>query len=261
MSDKEETLISHLEALRGTLLRCFAATGLLFPLGCWAAPHLITLLVRHCFPEGAGTLHYFAPLEVFMLELKLGFVIALVLAYPWNITQLWKFLLPALYASERRALGWWIVFSSLLFFGGVFFCSGAILPLLMNFSAAFATPELRPLLGVSEFLALAGWLSLAFGIVFQAPVVVMLAVRFGVISVSSLRRRRPYIITAILVIAALLTPPDVISQLMMALPCWLLFEAGLLFASGIERARLRREAEAAPDADPDADSPYDLDAK
>ncbi|WP_392438552.1 twin-arginine translocase subunit TatC [Cloacibacillus evryensis] len=233
-NDHEETLASHLEALRGALLRCAAATAVLYPVGYLASPYLINALVRWCVPESAGTLHYFAPMEVLWVRLRLALIAALLAAYPWNILQLWRFLLPALYKRERKALGCCIVSSSLLFFCGAAFSIGLILPLMMNFSGGFATAELRPSIGLANFLNLAGWLTLAFGIMFQSPIIVLLAVRFGVISCGSLRRKRPYIATAILIAAAILTPPDIVSQLMLAIPTWLLFELGLIIAGRIE---------------------------
>ena len=233
-NDHEETLASHLEALRGALLRCAAATAVLYPVGYLASPYLINALVRWCFPESAGTLHYFAPMEVLWVRLRLALSAALLAAYPWNILQLWRFLLPALYKRERKALGCCIVSSSLLFFCGAAFSIGLILPLMMNFSGGFATAELRPSIGLANFLNLAGWLTLAFGVMFQSPIIVLLAVRFGVISCGSLRRKRPYIATAILIAAAILTPPDIVSQLMLAIPTWLLFELGLIIAGRIE---------------------------
>lgn len=234
MKAPENTLIAHLEALRRTLLSCVIATAILYPVGYLTSPYVINALVQWCFPESAGKLHYFAPMEVFWVQLKLALILALALAYPWNMLQLWRFLLPALYDGERRALGWWIVFSSVLFFSGVVFCTGVILPMLMNFSGGFATPELQPILGLANFLNLAGWLMLAFGIMFQAPIVVLLAVRFGVISAESLRKKRAYIMTAILILSAVLTPPDIVSQVMLAVPTWLLFELGLFLAAKME---------------------------
>ncbi|WP_302795166.1 twin-arginine translocase subunit TatC [Cloacibacillus evryensis] len=233
-NDHEETLASHLEALRGALLRCAAATAVLYPVGYLASPYLINALVRWCVPESAGMLHYFAPMEVLWVRLRLALIAALLAAYPWNILQLWRFLLPALYKRERKALGCCIVSSSLLFFCGAAFSIGLILPLMMNFSGGFATAELRPSIGLANFLNLAGWLTLAFGVMFQSPIIVLLAVRFGVISCGSLRRKRPYIATAILIAAAILTPPDIVSQLMLAIPTWLLFELGLIIAGRIE---------------------------
>lgn len=239
-----ETLISHLEELRKCLLRIFAAVAILFPLCFYLAPYVIELLVRWCCPPEIGPLHYFAPLEVFFVQLKLALILALAAAYPWNVLQAWNFLLPALYRKERKALGWWILFSSLLFFGGIAFCVGLILPLLMRFSGSFASPELQPLLGLAGFLSLAGWLMLAFGIMFQSPTVVLILVRLGLISADSLRKKRPYVMVAILVVAALLTPPDVVSQILLAVPTWLLFELSLYVAG---RMTPLEEAEGEPD--------------
>lgn len=236
-NDRENTLIFHLEELRKMLLRCLVVTALLYPAGYWASPYVIRFLVRYAFPPEHGQLYYFMPLEVFWTELKLALVLALVLAYPWNIRQIWRFVAPALYENEKKTILTWLAMSSVLFFGGVAFCVGAILPMLMTFSGGFAAAEIQPMIGLAHFLNLAGWLSLAFGLMFQTPVLVMLAVRCGVISADSLGRKRPYVMTVILIVAAVLTPPDIVSQLMMALPSWLLFELGLLFARKIENQR------------------------
>ena len=133
MSDGEESFISHLEALRGALLRCVAVTAALFPLGYFLAPRVISALTAWCFPEGAA-LHYFAPMEVFFVQLRLALVIALVLAYPWNAAQIWRFVLPALYKDERRALSRAVLASTLLFACGAAFCAGLVLPAVMKFS-------------------------------------------------------------------------------------------------------------------------------
>ena len=233
--DSESSLISHLEALRSMLLRMLVATVILYPVGYVICPHVIGALVHWCCPPSVGALHYFAPMEVFFVKLKLALVLALVLAYPWNIYQLWQFLLPALYEGERRALKYWLLSSSLLFALGVAFCIAFILPLLMKFSAGFATVEVQPILGLSGFISLSGWLMLAFGLMFQVPILVLVAVRFGLVSYESLRNKRPYVIVLILVLAAILTPPDVVSQLMLAIPTWLLFEIGLLVSKRVER--------------------------
>ncbi len=234
-NETENTLISHLEALRRTLFWIFGVTAILYPVAFFLSPYAINGLVQWSFPPEIGKLHYFAPMEVFWVQLKLALILALVMAYPWNVFQLWRFLLPALYRGERKALGWWIVFSSVLFFGGIMFCLGLILPMLMKFSGGFATPELQPILGLANFLNLAGWLMLAFGVMFQSPIAVLLAVRFGVVSTETLRKKRPYVMTAILIVAAVLTPPDIVSQVMLAVPTWLLFELGLFLAKRMEK--------------------------
>lgn len=235
MAAQEETLIDHLEALRRMLLWCIGVTALLFPLGYFIAPCVIDWLVTWSFPQEVGKLYYFAPMEVFIVQLKLALVLALILAFPWNIWQLWRFLLPALYPNERGAFVRWLLSSSVLFFAGIAFCVALILPLLMRFSGEFATAQLQPMLGLANFLELAGWLMLAFGIMFQAPIAVLLCVRFGLVSTQALKQKRPYVMTVILIIAAILTPPDVVSQVMLALPTWLLFELGLWIAQRMEK--------------------------
>ncbi len=241
MKADEESLVSHLEALRGMLLRCAAATAALFPAGYLLAPRLISMLTRWCFPDGAA-LHYFAPMEVFFVQLRLALIVALVLAFPWNMAQLWRFLLPALYKEERSALLRAAGASTLLFLCGAAFCIGLVLPAVIRFSGGFASQELEASIGLANFVGLAGWLTLAFGLMFQTPVAALRAVRFGVISAESLGRKRPCVMTLILVAAGILTPPDVISQLTMAVHAWLLFELGLLLARRLER----RAAESVP---------------
>jgi len=233
MPDGGNNLADHLTALRKTVLLILLGTAVLCPFGYWASSYVIRFLVWWSFPENAPALHYFSPMEVFLVQLKLALVLALVAGYPWNIVQIWRFLKPALYPNERSAFRLWIAGISVLFFAGVVFCIGLILPLLMNFSASFANAQVRPVIGLAAFLDLAGWLMLAFGIMFQAPVIVLVAVRFGLISVESLRSKRPYVVVGILILSALLTPPDVVSQLMLAVPTWLLFEFGLLLAGRV----------------------------
>lgn len=235
MDDTETSLLAHLEALRSVLIRIFAAVAILYIPAYFAAPRIIDLLVARSFPAGTAQLHYFAPMEVFIIQLKLALVIALTASYPWNIHQIWTFLAPALYPGERRMLGWWIFFSAVLFFAGVIFCAALVLPLIMRFSLSFATNGVQPMLGIASFLGLAGWMSLSFGIVFQAPLAVMLAVRFHIVRASTLSKCRPYVYTVILIMAALLTPPDVVSQLMLAIPTALLFEIGLFFARRLDK--------------------------
>ena len=235
MSDNagNNTLISHLEALRSSLLRILAVTAVLLPATYFAAPYAIRLLTRWCFPRGCE-LYYFAPMEAFWVQLKMALVMALALAYPWNALQIWKFVLPALYPRERRALGSWVLLSSLLFFLGGAFCIGAILPIVMRFSSSFATDMLKPMIGLAGFLDLAGWLTLAFALMFQTPIAVYLTVRMGLVSSAALAGKRPHVVVVILIVAALLTPPDVLSQLLLAIPTWLLFEIGLFLARQAE---------------------------
>ena len=242
MNDRDEPLIEHLEALRNTLIACIIATALLCPFSYWASPYVINFLIKQCIPANVGSLHYFAPMEVFWTQLNLSLILAMFLAYPWNMWQIWKFLLPALYKEEIKALKFWLFSSSILFICGVAFCVYFIMPIIMGFSGSFSTDGIKPIIGLQNFLGLAGWLMLAFGLMFQAPIIVLLAVRFGLTTSEALREKRPYVIVAILFLAALLTPPDVVSQILLGVPTWLLFEVGLVIASKIEKNQTKDES-------------------
>lgn len=230
----EQTFIEHLDALRTVLIKCFTAAALLYIPGYLAAPYAIRALVTWSFPPEMTALNYFSPMEVFITQLKLALVISLVFSFPYCLWQVWKFLLPALYEGERRALKGWVTASCVLFLSGAALCLSAVLPLVMKFSAGFSQDYLKPVIGLNDFLSLAGWLILAFGIMFQFPLAVMLGVRFGLVKVSSLKEKRPYVFVLILIVAALLTPPDIVSQLMLAVPTWILFELGLFLSARFE---------------------------
>ena len=233
--DEEQTFLQHLEALRSMLIKSIVSVVVLSPLGFWAAPKFIDFLIKKSLPQGIAKLHYFSPMEVFIIQLKAGLIIAFVLAFPYIVVQVRKFVLPALYEHERKFLGWLVVLATFLFVLGAAFCVFVIMPLIMNFSAAFATSQLEATLGLESFINLAAGMMLAFGLMFQVPLVVLIGIKFGLVSVEVLEKARPYVIVGILILAAIFTPPDVVSQLMLGVPTWLLFEAGVFAARFIEK--------------------------
>jgi sec-independent protein translocase protein TatC len=232
--ENSQSFLEHVEELRRTLLKCLAAVALLFIPSFFIAPSVINALIAWSCPPELSELNFFFPMEVFIIQMKLAALIALIISFPFCLWQIWQFLLPALYESERKALKWWVLASAFLFAAGAVFCIGAILPLVMKFSAGFSTWHLKPVIGLGGFLSLAGWLILAFGAMFQFPLAVMLSVRFRLVKRSFLADKRPYVVVIILVIAALLTPPDIISQILLAVPTYLLFEAGLFLSKTFE---------------------------
>lgn len=233
--DSEQTFIQHLEALRSMLIHSVAAVAVLTPAGFYLAPKFIDFLIKNSLPQGIAKLHYFSPMEVFVIQLKAGLVIAFVLAFPYVVLQVRKFILPALYEHERKFLGLLVVLATGLFVFGAAFCVFVIMPLIMNFSAAFATSQLEATLGLSSFINLSAGLMLAFGLMFQIPLAVLTGIKFGLVSVDMLKNARPYIIVGILILAAIFTPPDIVSQLMLGVPTWLLFEAGVFAAGFLEK--------------------------
>lgn len=238
-SDGSNSFLSHLEALRALLLKSLAAVAVLLLPAFYCANEvmnrLLAYLSRPLNGEGPTLqFHFFSPLEPFLVQLKLSLLLALFGALPYVSLQVARFVAPALYSHERRALRWLAGMISVLFLIGAAFAFFLVLPLLLNFARSYSTPQLTPMLGLANFVELAGLLLLGFGLMFQLPVVTLLLVKTGVVRVATLRKQRPVILIVILALAAILTPPDVLSQLLMAIPTWLLFEAALLIAARIE---------------------------
>ena len=228
----QQTFLEHLEALRSMLIHSLTAVAVMSLPGFYFAPKCIDFIIKNSLPENIKNLHYFSPMEVFVIQLKAGLVIGFILAFPYIVYQVRKFVLPALYENEKKFLGWLLSLATLLFAAGSAFCIFLILPLIMKFSASFSSAQLQPTLGLESFVNLSAAMILAFGLMFQFPLAVLICVKFGFISIKTLKNSRPYIIVGILVLAAIFTPPDIVSQLMLGIPTWLLFEAGL-FAAGI----------------------------
>jgi len=153
-----------------------------------------------------------------------------IICSPYIAWNLWKFVLPGLYENERKFVRSIVWMTSGLFISGVVFCLGICFPLVVRFGMSFESANLQPIFGVENIVTLALWLSLAFGCMFQFPLVTYALIRSDIVYYETVCHARPYVVVAILVLAALLTPPDIISQLILGAPTYLLFEAGLLAA-------------------------------
>jgi len=232
---EQEKLTYHLAELRKTILSIIICLIILFPLGYFFAPYCMDWLIKRSFSNQPFTLNFFSPMEVFLVNLKIGFVLSVVIGFPFIIYKIWKFLLPALYAKEKKFIKTAVFCSTFLFILGASMCVAFVLPLIIKFSMSFATEQIKPILGISNFLSLSGWLMLAFGLMFQFPIAIYFLVKFDIVSIEILKDKRPYVIIILLFIAALLTPPDIISQLFLFVPTYLLFELGLLFAGFSKR--------------------------
>ncbi len=230
MEDKDESLSAHLEALRSMLIKCFTALAVGLVPAFLAAPYCMSALIRVMLDGQSVSLNYFSPMEMFVLQIKVAMVLDLVVCFPYVARKIWDFVLPALYENERRFVKSMVVSSSVLFVCGAAFCIFFILPLIINFGVSFATSDIKAMFGVSNIISLALWLSVVFGLMFQFPLVTYSLIRSGIVSYETVRDKRAYVLVIVLIIAALLTPPDVVSQLMLATPTYLLFEAGLYFA-------------------------------
>ncbi len=229
MDAQDDSLLFHLEALRTLLIKCLSALAIgVVPLF-FAAPYCLDLLIHFIIGQNEVTLNYFSPMEIFILQIKIALVLDLLVCFPYIVRQVWLFLLPALYEHERKFIKSIVLTSSGLFICGVLFCLFFILPLLVNFGLSFSTAEIKAVWGVSNIMSLALWLSVVFGLMFQFPLITYSLLRADIVAYDTLKSKRPYIFVGILIISGILTPPDIVSQLMLTVPTYLLFEAGLFF--------------------------------
>jgi sec-independent protein translocase protein TatC len=164
----------------------------------------------------------------FLVPMKVTLMIALIVALPWVFYQLWAFVAPGLYAHEKRLVLPLVISSSFLFIAGVAFCYFLVFGRVFHFIANFAPSSIAVMPDIENYLDFVMSMCLAFGATFEVPVVVVILVRMGIVSIEKLKSVRPYIIVGAFVIAAIVTPPDVVSQLSLAIPMCLLFELGLL---------------------------------
>lgn len=230
MEDKDESLTAHLSALRSTLIHCLIALGVMFVPLFFAAPYCINALIDVIIGDSSISLNYFSPMEVFLLQMKTAAVLDFLVCFPYVARQVWLFILPALYENERRFIRNVVLLSSTLFVIGAAFCIAFILPLIISFGVSFATADIKAMFGISNIINLALTMSVVFGVMFQFPLITYALIKSGIVSYASVKDKRSYIFVVILIIAGILTPPDVVSQLMLTIPTYLLFEAGLFFA-------------------------------
>jgi sec-independent protein translocase protein TatC len=239
----EGTLISHLLELRGRLLRSVIAVGICFVPLAFYQNELFTLVAQPLIEKlPAGTsLIATSVVSPFMAPLKLTLILALFIAMPYILYQVWAFVAPGLYKHERRFAAP-LVFSSIaLFYTGVAFAYWVVFPLMFQFLASTTPVGVKMMTDISNYLDFVLMLFLAFGVAFEVPVAVVLLVATGLVKLDVLTRNRGYVIIGIFIIAAILTPPDAVSQCFMAVPMWALYEVGILFA----KVSMRRRSEAA----------------
>jgi sec-independent protein translocase protein TatC len=230
----EETFISHLVELRDRLVRAVIGVAIVcIALLLWPGPAMIydflAAPMLAALPVGAKMIAtgVSAP---FLVPMKVTLVLALILSLPWVFYQAWAFIAPGLYAHEKRLVLPLVFSSSLLFIAGVAFCYFFVFGRVFHFIANFAPSSIAVMPDIENYLDFVISMCLAFGATFEVPVVVVILVRMGFISVEKLKSIRPYIVVGAFVVSAIVTPPDAVSQLALAVPMCLLFELGLIMA-------------------------------
>lgn len=241
----EGTLISHLIELRDRLLRAVASVLVVFVPCAYYANEIFSFVSRPLIEKlpKDGELIATGVASGFMTPFKLSLFVALFGAMPYVLFQAWAFVAPGLYRHEKRFAIPLLLSSVVLFYVGVWFAYEFVLPVMFEFFAGTTPASVRMMTDIASYLDFVLIILFAFGVAFEMPIAVVLMVLAGIVSVAKLKARRGYVLIGIFVVAAFLTPPDPISQTLMALPMYLLYEGGLLLAQVLSRVH-RHEAEA-----------------
>jgi sec-independent protein translocase protein TatC len=246
----EGTLISHLIELRQRLLKAVVAVFLCFIPCAIFSDKLFTLVALPLIkkmPEGTSMIAT-SLISPFMAPLKLALFVALFIAMPYVLFQVWAFVAPGLYKREKRFAIPLMVSSILLFYAGVAFAYFVVFPLMFAFLTTTAPTGVQVMTDITNYLDFVLLLFFAFGIAFEMPVATVLLASTGLVRVETMAKNRGYVLLGIFVIAAFLTPPDALSQTAMAVPMWLLYEVGIILSRVLLRERLaqqRREEQSA----------------
>ncbi|MBX3562899.1 MAG: twin-arginine translocase subunit TatC [Sphingomonas sp.] len=245
-------LLDHLIELRRRLLWSFAALAVAFFVCLYFARPIFSFLVQPLLRAGQEDLIFTALFEAFFVEIKVAFFSALMVSFPIIANQLWKFVAPGLYAKEKRALRPFLLLTPLLFLAGAALAYYVAIPVALRFLLGFQGTvgdagglqgNLQALPAVGNYLSFIMHFLFGFGVAFLLPVLLMLLERAGLVTRDQLRRGRRYAIVVAFVIAAVLTPPDVISQFLLAVPLMILYELSLVAIWFTERRRAREAAQ------------------
>lgn len=244
-----DSLISHLVELRSRLVKASAAV--LIALLCmmpWAAElyDLLAYPMMAALPAGSKMIAT-GVITPFLMPVKVTLLAAFILVLPWVLYQAWGFIAPGLYLHEKRLIAPLVISSSLLFLAGIAFCYFFVFGVVFRFVNEFAPASVAVAPDIESYFGFVMTMFIAFGLTFEVPVVVIVLVRMGLVSVKQLKEIRPYVVVGAFVIAAIVTPPDVVSQLLLAVPLCLLYEAGLWIAPLFARATQRIESTAVRD--------------
>jgi sec-independent protein translocase protein TatC len=243
MQESEETFLSHLIELRTRLVRSL----IVFAIACvptlYFSSELYDLLaypLMRSLPEGSRMIAT-GVITPFLIPMKIAFMAAFVAVIPYILYQAWAFVAPGLYSHEKRLVLPLVVSSTILFVAGMLFCYFIVFGKVFAFISSFAPKSISVAPDIEAYFNFVLGMFLAFGLAFEVPVVVVVLVLAGLVTVEQLREWRGYVIVAIFIVAAVVTPPDVVSQIALALPMCLLYEAGIIVGQMVQK---RRAAEA-----------------
>jgi len=237
-----ESFFSHLIEMRDRLVRALIAVLVVFLcIAFWASDlyDLLALPMMQALPEGTKMIAT-GVVTPFLVPIKVALLVSFMVALPYVLYQAWAFIAPGLYSHEKKLVMPLVVASTILFYLGMAFCYFFVFQTVFKFVYSFAPKSITVAPDIENYLSFVMTMFLAFGVTFEVPVAVIVLVKIGFVTVEKLRETRPYVIVAAFITAAVVTPPDVVSQLVLAIPLCILYEAGIIVASMLMRSAAAR---------------------
>ena len=253
-TDEKMPFMLHLEELKTRLTRVLIAVGICFIICYFVKEQLfkvLTLPLVAVLPENSSMIFTSLP-EAFFTYLKVSFFASIFLASPYILYQIWKFMSPGLYKSEKKYVVPFVTFSTIFFLGGSLFAYYVVFPFGFKFFIGFGNDVIRPMLSLREYLSFTMKLLIAFGVIFELPIFMFFLAKIGMVDSRTLVKKRKYAILLVFVVAALFTPPDIVTQGLMALPLMLLYEISIWVVKMGEK-KLARKKEAGNEKNDDED--------
>jgi len=243
MPDKKLPLTAHLQELRKRLIFSFLSIGVAFGISYAYIKEIVEILMRpliRTLPAGSSLVFTAVP-EAFFTYLKAALLAGVFFSSPFILYQIWAFVSPGLYEREKKYIYPYLFVSTVFFVAGALFCYLIVFPVVFRFFLSFATNDIRPLPAIKEYLTFTIKLLLAFGLLFQWPALILFLSRMGVVSSKTLAKNRKYAILGIFVAAAVLTPPDLVSQLLLAGPLLVMYEGSIWMAKFLGKKEKEEE--------------------
>jgi len=225
MADEEKGMgfLDHLEELRARIIKSLISI-ILFSIVAYVFSERVLEFITGPIP----VVYFMAPTEAFSTRIKISLIAGIIISVPVIFYHVWKFIAPGLFQKEIRMVIPFVLASTIFFLIGAVFCFFAVLPLSIKFLLGFGTDKLKPMIQIRDYVSFVSYLILAFGAVFELPVISYFLGKIGVITPQTLRKGRRYAVTAILILAAVITPPDIFSQFMLAGPLYFLYEVSII---------------------------------
>lgn len=245
IDDREMSIVDHLIELRGCLLRIIIAMAVIFiiflPFNHQIYEWFARPVLENLMPGQKMLAHQ--PVDIFLTPIKVCLFLAFLITVPWTLYQIWRFVAPGMYKHEKRATLPLLVSATALFYLGVVFAYLVILPLMFHYLGSIHLEGVEYMPDITAYLGLTLRIFLAFGVVFEVPVAIVILVNLGIVELQTLTKKRAYVVLIAFTVGMLLTPPDMFSQTLLAIPVIVLFEVGILIAKYSQRKKNRRQQE------------------